>query len=439
MSTATWIHGDVRDILPGLPDHSIDLVATSPPFWRQRAYLPVGHPDKAREIGQEASPAAFLDVLLALTAEFRRLLAPHGTICIELGDTMAGSGGAGGDYDPDGLRAGQPKWDGSARARSGARKHERVQAPGQATPILNRHGLVQPAAAGVLAKSHCMIPEAYRFALVWGINPFTGEPSPAGRWIVRNVVDWCRRNPTPGDDGDKFRRATSDIVCATLSAKRWWDGEAVRVPLADSPGNRYPRKISKADAAREGVTDDNVITKEYDATTGDGQRPLYDWWDLASDPYPGAHYAVWPPEIARRLIVSMCPAKVCTTCGVPQRRIVEPEYIPIQATNNATARGAIIGVNAPGADESYVHGRANRVNTTVGWTDCGHDTWRPGHVLDPFAGTGTTGSVATGNSRDATLIDLDNRNLDLAYDRIGGLFLNVRSDEARPIIDLPPL
>ena len=46
-------------------------------------------------------------------------------------------------------------------------------------------------------------------------------------------------------------------------------------------------------------------------------------------------------------------------------------------------------------------------------------------VLDPFAGSGTTGSVATGNGRDATLIDLDERNLDLAYDRIGGLFLEV--------------
>ena len=51
----------------------------------------------------------------------------------------------------------------------------------------------------------------------------------------------------------------------------------------------------------------------------------------------------------------------------------------------------------------------------------------------------TTGSVATGNGRDATLIDLDDRNLDLAYDRIGGLFLDVRPEPPRPIVDLPPL
>ena len=113
MSTATWIRGDVHDKLPTLTTGSVDLVCCSPPFWRQRGYLPPGHPLKAREIGQEASPSAFLDVLLGLAAEFRRVLAPHGSIAIELGDTMAGSGGAGGDYDKGGFRDGQPRWKGS--------------------------------------------------------------------------------------------------------------------------------------------------------------------------------------------------------------------------------------------------------------------------------------------------------------------------------------
>ena len=79
------------------------------------------------------------------------------------------------------------------------------------------------------------------------------------------------------------------------------------------------------------------------------------------------------------------------------------------------------------------------IRETVGWTDCGHDTWRAGHVLDPFGGSGTTGSVATGNGRDATLIDLDDRNLDLAYDRIGGLFLQERYEPPVKIVDTRPL
>ncbi len=60
----------------------------------------------------------------------------------------------------------------------------------------------------------------------------------------------------------------------------------------------------------------------------------------------------------------------------------------------------------------------------LGWTDCGHDDWRPGLVLDPFAGSGTTLRVATGHGRDAVGIDLDERNADLARERVG-MFLEL--------------
>ena len=47
---------------------------------------------------------------------------------------------------------------------------------------------------------------------------------------------------------------------------------------------------------------------------------------------------------------------------------------------------------------------------TLGWTDCGHDDWRPGVTLDPFCGTGTTMAVAEHHGRDAIGFDLDPRN-----------------------------
>lgn len=85
-------------------------------------------------------------------------------------------------------------------------------------------------------------------------------------------------------------------------------------------------------------------------------------------------------------IKAMCPERVCRECGEPSRRISgEPTY----------------------------------------WTDCGHDNWRPGIVLDPFAGTGTTLAVATGHGRDAIGIDIDERNAELAEERIGPMFLTI--------------
>jgi len=83
--------------------------------------------------------------------------------------------------------------------------------------------------------------------------------------------------------------------------------------------------------------------------------------------------------------------------------------------------------------------RAETVSTTTGWTTCGcpgtdgirldgfHDGpgWRPGIVLDPFAGTGTVLAVASGMGRDSLGIDLDERNADLALERVGPLLLTV--------------
>jgi hypothetical protein len=72
--------------------------------------------------------------------------------------------------------------------------------------------------------------------------------------------------------------------------------------------------------------------------------------------------------------------------------------------------------------------------TTLGWSDCGCDDWRPGLVLDPFAGSGTTLAVATGHGRDAIGIDLDARNAELARDRCG-MFLTI--NETPTIVDTP--
>lgn len=85
---------------------------------------------------------------------------------------------------------------------------------------------------------------------------------------------------------------------------------------------------------------------------------------------------------------------------------------PLTVGIHVGARGgsSALGIN---------HNRYTTRRETVGWTDCGCGGWRLGHVLDPFGGSGTTATVATGNGRDCTLIDLDERNVGLARGRVG--------------------
>lgn len=242
--TTRLLVGDVFERMAELPDDSFDLIVTSPPFLALRSYLPDDHPDKDKEIGSEATPAEYLDTLLALTAEWRRLLAPHGSLAVELGDTYAGSGGAGGDYNDDGWRQGQPKFG---------------RLTGAAVP---------------LDKSLLMLPTLYPACLAYGRNLLTGEPSPAGRWRIRNLKPWIRSNPPVGALGDKERPATSYITVACTSASRWFDLDAVRTPhtTPDTRSDvRYPRQMN----GRLGTDGENGPSANGN---NPGGAPPLDWW-----------------------------------------------------------------------------------------------------------------------------------------------------------------
>jgi len=162
-----------------------------------------------------------------------------------------------------------------------------------------------------------------------------------------------------------------------------------------------------------------------------GAPPL-DYWVIPTAPYSGSHYAVYPPALCERPIKSMVPAKVCTVCGAPSERITsEPEYVSTtggRVVNHFDGDRKGESVNAWEVDGGNP-GHVVRSTTTVGWTECecpdDGTKWRPGVVLDPFAGSGTTLMVATGQGRDAIGIDIDSRNADLALDRVGPLLLTV--------------
>jgi DNA modification methylase len=359
--SATYHVGDVFDVMATLPDDSVDLVLTSPPFLALRSYLLDDDPNKGREIGQEATPAEFLDTLLALTAEWGRLLAPHGSIAVELGDSYSGDDSCG--------------WP--------------------------------------LAKSLCGIPTLYAWSLAYGRNLLTGEESPAGRWRIRNVVAWVRPNPPVGALGDKFRPATSYITIATQARDRWFDLDAVR-----TPNDHAGKKRTYSTENSGGVNPSTGWDGPGGGKDNPPGAPPLDWWEVSPEAYKGSHYATWPRKLLTRPIESMCPRHVCQTCGEPRRRLIERTDWPDDGRIRSDERMADHGGGRHGD-------RCARISVDV-WTDCGHDDYRRGIVLDPFAGSGTTLAVATGLGRDAIGIDLDARNADLARERVG-MMLEVAS------------
>jgi len=497
--SARLLIGDVFERLARLPDGLFDLILTSPPFLALRSYLPDGHPAKDREIGSEATPAAYLDVLLELTAEWGRVLAPHGSLAVELGDTYAGSGGAGGDYNPDGIRGGQPKFrQGSSQSRGTGPKAGDDDIDMRPAPL---YGAGWP-----LDKSLVGVPQLYQLSLAYGRNLLTGEESPAGMWRIRTLKPWIRTNPPVGALGDKERPATSYVIVATRERDRWFDLDAVRTGHSEpgaarqlggrkspnggnwtrddasgrNPAGAPPRDWwHHVDAVLDACLDDMAGKRNVGPTTvsvssasrgisgGDSghagkqresgsvtqgtrghhlRRALeragiirtLDAMDISPKGCKGRHYAVFPPELCAQLIEEMCPRRVCASCGQPSRRITDVTGLVDRDGNQVEPEVWRSGIADGKAAHSYKKTSGTTTTTTSGWSSCGcpgtdglrldgYHTgtgWRPGHVLDPFVGSGTTLQVAHGHGRDSIGIDLDSRNAELARGRLG-MFLTV--------------
>ncbi|MBK6857449.1 MAG: hypothetical protein IPG97_13125 [Microthrixaceae bacterium] len=134
---------------------------------------------------------------------------------------------------------------------------------------------------------------------------------------------------------------------------------------------------------------------------------------------------MYPPALCERPIKSMVPAKVCTVCGAPSERITsEPEYVSTtggRVVNHFDGDRKGESVNAWEVDGGNP-GHVVRSTTTIGWSECecpdDGTKWRPGVVLDPFAGSGTTLMVANELERDAVGFDIDARNATLARQRV---------------------
>ena len=80
--------GDCLHILPTLAAESVQCCVTSPPYFGLRSYLPDGHADKSKEVGSEFTPAAYVEKMVAVFREVRRVLKPNSTLWLNLGDSF---------------------------------------------------------------------------------------------------------------------------------------------------------------------------------------------------------------------------------------------------------------------------------------------------------------------------------------------------------------
>ena len=406
-------------------------------------------------LGLEPTPEMYCAHLVEIFREVKRVLRKDGTFFLNIADSYAGGGrgiGYGGKQD-------------SNRGSWGM--------PSSKVPI------------GLKAKDLCGIPWRVAFALqeddwflrsaiIWRKINSMPESVNGWRWEQHRVKDKATKewHDCPGckacasNDGLILRKGSwrptksyEFIFMFSKSAIYYADAEAVREPLADATLPRMLRGVSENHKwlqGADGQTQHTMakprknIRKEFEQSMSgagtsfkghsgyvkeDGTllynpagRNLRDCWEFSTEPFSGAHFAVFPTELPAKSIKAATPEKVCPHCGAPWARIVKrlnkSIYQEIREKSGKDYHDSKPLAEAQGV--AFSCGKVSVGNTrtetggmpwynkpereTLGWRPTCKCPANDGNgkaiVLDPFAGSGTTLAVAAKLGRDYLGIEI---------------------------------
>jgi len=285
--TVTILQGDCREVLRTLPDESVHCVVTSPPYWGLRDYGVSG------QIGLEDTWADFLEQMVAVFSEVRRVLREDGTCWINMGDTYAGGG-----------RGGNP---GHSQFQKQRRNAGSLSVRDQRVDL----GNLKP-------KDLIGMPWRLAFAL-----------QADGWWLRRDIV-WHKTNPMPESVTDRPTCAHEYLFLMTRSLRYHYDAEAILEPVSPNTHARLSQDVaSQVGSARaNGGTKTNGNMKAVGRTPktadhGTGvknndsfaaatcmpvtHRNKRTVWATSTEAFSGAHFATFPPKLIEPCILAGCP------------------------------------------------------------------------------------------------------------------------------------
>jgi DNA modification methylase len=262
--------GDALAVLATVPDNSIDCCITSPPYYGLRDYGVAG------QIGLEETPEAFIERLVGVFREVRRVLRPDGTLWLNIGDSYAGSGH--GYLD----------------------KQKGKQATNKGTAFMcDRPPSVVP--VGMKAKDLIGIPWMLAFALR------------ADGWYLRQEIIWHKPNPMPESVRDRCTKSHESLFLLAKSPRYYFDHKAIMEPAAYD--GRKDKRMKGSHKYSQGVTGLNPQTfaaraHERWQTDDEGRymRNKRNVWTVPPRPFKGAHFATFPPDLIKPCVLAGCPA-----------------------------------------------------------------------------------------------------------------------------------
>lgn len=258
------LQGDCRAILPNLSAESVQCVVTSPPYWGLRDYG-----GNADQIGLERTSAEYVESLVEVFREVRRVLKPDGVLWLNLGDCWnAYNGGAG------------P----SSSISAGTQTRERPR-------LESGFGLRDKS-----LKPKDLIGIPWRVALALQ----------ADGWWLRSDIIWSKPNPMPESVSDRPTKSHEYLFLLTKSDRYFYDAESIREPFQTNERENYPARAkvtgrgNQSAAAARG--NDRDKSGGYPpAGAGRNKRSV---WSVPVKAYKGAHFATYPADLIKPCILA---------------------------------------------------------------------------------------------------------------------------------------
>jgi DNA modification methylase len=277
------IHGNCLDIIKTLPSESVNCIITSPPYWGLRDY---GHDD---QLGLEKTPEEYIQNLVAIFQEARRVLRDDGTLWLNIGDSYA-SGGSSADS--------------IHKKRNNYINHKAKDRS------VARWGGGQNKVLGLRPKELVGIPWRVAFALQ------------SDGWILRQDIIWNKPNPMPESVKDRCTKSHEYIFLLTKNQRYYFDNEAIKEKAVwDLDGNGT---IKRAERQREGLKSNPTEMKNGIRITYpngkhkdgqqspkfiNGKRNKRSVWTVTTKPFKQVHFATFPEELIIPMVLAGCPEK----------------------------------------------------------------------------------------------------------------------------------
>jgi len=265
MKTNNVLQGDCLEVLKTIPDRVIDCCITSPPYYGLRDYGCDG------QIGLEKTPEEFIQKLVDVFHEVKRVLKDDGTLWLNIGDSYWGSGSRGYDFTD--------KWSDASKVQSNSKGTENLS---------NIPKLVGTTDTGIKNKDLIGIPWMLAFALR------------KDGWYLRQDIIWHKPNPMPESVKDRCTKSHEYIFLLSKKPHYYFDYEAIQEQAITGETIR--------DKNAEGYQADYPNGQRFSAGSHvyakNGMRNKRDVWSITTKAVREAHFATYPEELVKPCILA---------------------------------------------------------------------------------------------------------------------------------------